>query len=114
MSTLHPANRPKNVLRRVDRARDFGINTCPASRHAHLIGEALIRGQPYPMLTEDPEHCGGTILSVVESLFKARSLLIRHGIDPWSGKPVGSKAHHRWCERRLADASDRFQRRVGR
>lgn len=70
---MHPANKPANVIRRVNRARNFPINTCPASRHVHMIGEYLIRGKPYPMIEEEPEHVGGSLLSVVESLFKART-----------------------------------------
>lgn len=70
---MHPANKPANVIRRVNRARNFPINTCPASRHVQMIGEALIRGQKYHMIDEEPEHVGGSLLSVVESLFKART-----------------------------------------
>lgn len=70
---MHPANKPSNVIRRVNRARQFPINTCPASRHVHMIGEALIRGKKYHMIDEEPEHVGGSLLSVVESLFKART-----------------------------------------
>ncbi len=70
---MHPANKPANLIRRVNRARKFPVNTCPASRHVQMIGESLIRGKPYPMIDEEPEHVGGSILSVVESLFKART-----------------------------------------
>jgi len=31
----------QNLRRRVNRARNFPDNTCPASRHLHLIAEAL-------------------------------------------------------------------------
>ena len=67
-----PANRLANLKRRVDRAREFGVNTCPASRHLHGIALSLAAGREYPMLTEEPEHCAGTMLSVLESLWKAR------------------------------------------
>lgn len=70
---MHPANKPENVIRRIKRARAFPVNTCPASRHAQIIGERLIRGKPYAMLEEEPEHCGGSILAVVEALYKART-----------------------------------------
>ena len=70
---MHPANKPSNVIRRANRARNFPTNTCPASRHVHMIGECLIRGKRYHMIDEDPEHVGGSLLSVVESLFKART-----------------------------------------
>ena len=54
-------------------ARNFPHNTCPASRHAQIIGEMLIQKKSYPMLHEEPEHCGETILSVVTSLYLART-----------------------------------------
>lgn len=31
----------------------------------------------YPMLDEDPEHCAGSIYSVLESLWKARAELAK-------------------------------------
>lgn len=70
---MHPANKLSNVRRRVNRARNFPKNTCPASRHLHMIAEALATGKPYPMLQEEPEHCAGTMLSVLESLWKLRT-----------------------------------------
>jgi hypothetical protein len=42
-----------------------------------MIGEALIRSKPYPMLEEEPDHCGGSILITVELLYKARSEIAR-------------------------------------
>lgn len=60
---------------RCDAARDFPANTCPASRHAQMIGEALMKGEPYPMLTDEPELCGESILSTVASLWEARTKL---------------------------------------
>lgn len=62
-------------IAKMDAARNFPVNTCPASRHAQMIAEALIEGRPYPMLTEDPEHCGESIAAVVTALYKARSRL---------------------------------------
>jgi hypothetical protein len=62
-----------NLIRRVNRARNFPTNTCPASRHVQIIGEALIRGRKYHMIDEEPEHVGESLLSVVESLYKART-----------------------------------------
>jgi len=59
----------------VNRARKFPTNTCPASRHLHLMAEALATGKPYPMLQEEPEHCALTMLAVLESLWKARTKL---------------------------------------
>ena len=74
---LHPANRPENLLRRVDRARDTPGVTCSASRHVQAIGEVLIRGRKYAMLNDEPEHVGVSLLSVVESLYKARAEIDR-------------------------------------
>lgn len=68
-----PCNKLPNVRRRVNRARKFGVNTCPASRHLHMIAEALAAGKPYPMLQEEPEHCAGTMLAVLESLWTLRT-----------------------------------------
>lgn len=62
-----------NLRRRVNRARNFPTNTCAASRHVHLMAEALAVGKPYPMLTEEPEHCAESLLAVLESLWKLRS-----------------------------------------
>ena len=70
-----PANKLPNMRRRVQRARNFPTNTCPASRHLHLVADALAAKRPYPMLQEDPQHCAGTMYSVLESLWKARTAL---------------------------------------
>ena len=99
----------KKAIRRADKARDFPFNTCGASRHAQMIGEALVRRQGYPMLDEEPEHCGESILSAVASLFEARTLLRNHNIDPWSGLPVDSAEHAAWKRRQLAKANRRFR-----
>lgn len=68
-----PANKLSNLRRRVNRARKFMKNTCPASRHLHMIAEALATGKPYMMLREEPEHCASTMLSVLESLWTLRT-----------------------------------------
>lgn len=70
---MHPANKLSNLKRRVNRARKTFVNTCPASRHLHLIAERLAAGKPYAMLQEEPEHCAGSMLSVLESLWKLRT-----------------------------------------
>lgn len=67
-----PCNRPRNVLARMNRARDFPKNTDSASRHAAMIATALINRGEYPMLTDEPEHCGISIAVTVEMLWKAR------------------------------------------
>ena len=69
--------RLKNLRRRANRARNFPENTCSASRHLHMIAEALATGKPYPMLQEEPEHCAETLLSVLEALWKACTELQR-------------------------------------
>lgn len=62
-----------NQRRRVNRARRFPSNTCSASRHLHLMADALATGQIYPMFREEPEHCAETMLAVLESLWKLRT-----------------------------------------
>lgn len=74
---MHPANKLENLRRRVSRARRFPTNTCPASRHVHIMADCLTRKGGYPMLTEEPEHCAGSLYSVLESLWKARTELAR-------------------------------------
>lgn len=68
-----PANKLSNVKRRVARARNFPTNTCPASRHVHMIALALARGEKYHMIDEEPEHVAGSLLSVLESLWTLRT-----------------------------------------
>jgi hypothetical protein len=65
--------RLRALLKRVEAARKFPTNTCPASRHLHMIAERLAKGKPYPMLDEEPEHCAETMLSVIESLWTLRT-----------------------------------------
>ena len=65
----------KELRECVEAARTFPDNTCAASRHLHLMAESLAKGKPYPMLQEEPEHCAETMLSVLESLWKARTEL---------------------------------------
>jgi hypothetical protein len=70
-----PANKITNVSRRAQRARDFPRNTCPASRHLHLIADALAnkkRSMPIEQIW-DAEHMAGTMYSVLESLWKLRA-----------------------------------------
>lgn len=73
----HDAAMLRNVRRRVNRARNFPENTCSASRHLHLIAAELAAGRAHPMLQEEPQHCAMTMLSVLESLWKARTELAR-------------------------------------
>lgn len=67
----------RRQIARVNRARRFPTNTCPASRHVELIGKALASGKRYPMLEEEPEHVAISLLSVVGSLYKARNEISR-------------------------------------
>lgn len=82
----HPANKIDNLRRRVNRARRFPTNTCPASRHVHIMADCLSgRDRAYPMLTEEPEHCAGSLYAVLESLWKARNELARlTGYETWA------------------------------
>lgn len=41
------------ALRGADEARQFPDNTCPASRHAQMIGEALVKGEAFPQLSDE-------------------------------------------------------------
>lgn len=68
---MHP-DKPENVLRRVNHARNFPVNTCGASRHVAAMGEALAAGRPYLMLAEDPKYCAGSMLATVAALWEAR------------------------------------------
>lgn len=67
---MHPA------LIRMLAARDFPVNTCPASRHAAEIGEAMITHEDEVMaLIDDFAHAGESILITVAALWEARSQL---------------------------------------
>lgn len=83
---LHPANEIKNLKKRLRKARRFPENTCPASRHTQMIGEALPTKKGYPMLQEEPEHCAGSLLSTVAALYEARTEIAR-----WKQSYAG------WC-----------------
>ena len=64
-----------DLVKRMNDARDFPANTCGASRHAAMIAEALCKREDYPMLAEEPEHCGGSIAATVEALWECRAKL---------------------------------------
>ena len=66
-----------DLIDRAEAARRFPKNTCGASRHAEHIGVALVLGEPYPMLTEEPAYCGESILAAVASLWEARTEIER-------------------------------------
>ena len=62
-----------DALIAMDAARRFPTNTCPASRHAQMIAEALIRGETYAMLKEEPAFCGVSIAMTVAALWDLRA-----------------------------------------
>lgn len=59
----------------------FPTNTCPASRHVHMAAELLMKHGRYDMIADDPGHVAVSMLSVVASLWKARTMLEKAGID---------------------------------
>ena len=63
----------RNAIRRVNEARSFPDNTCAASRHVAMIGEALALSRSYSLIATDPESVGLDLLAVVEALYKART-----------------------------------------
>ena len=67
----------KAALRAMRQARNFPANTCSGSRHAALMAEQLIRRRPYPMLEEEPQHCGESIAATVAALWVARTEIER-------------------------------------
>lgn len=66
-----------DLVKRMNDARDFPANTCGASRHAAMIAEALCKQEGYPMLAEEPEHCGGSIAATVAMLWECRVKLAK-------------------------------------
>lgn len=78
---MHPANKIRNLKRRVERARRGGAAdrcvTCPASRHVHSLAESILtRGFDLADFYDEKE-AAGSLLSVLESLWKARAELAR-------------------------------------
>ena len=71
------SKRLTNLRRRVALARKFPTNTCAASRHLHIMADRLMKKGGYPMLAEEPEHCGVSIGVTVELLWKARAEIAR-------------------------------------
>ena len=67
----------RNLRRRVDRVRNFPVNTCPASRHLHTIAESLARGEKYTQIDDEPEHVAESMLMVLEALWKARTKMAK-------------------------------------
>lgn len=71
-NTCHPSWRIRNLRRRVERARNAALVSCPASRHLHTMADSLMQYGEYSMLSEEPAHCAGSMYAVLESLWKAR------------------------------------------
>jgi hypothetical protein len=59
--------------------RDFPNNTCPASRHVQTMAESLAKTGKYPMIDEDPQHCAGSLVAVLNNLYAARTFLDQLG-----------------------------------
>lgn len=99
------------ALRGADEARQFPDNTCPASRHAQMIGEALVKGEAFPQLSEEPEHCGQSILATVEALYRARTALRgaqkESGWRPISEAPAGELLVVGWLDPEDAENPER-------
>lgn len=74
---MHASWKIPNLRRRVNRARKFPDNTCPASRHLHIMADRLASGKEYFMFAEEPEHCAMSMYAVLEALWKARTELER-------------------------------------
>lgn len=64
-----------DLANRMLEARNFPSVTCAGSRHCQEIAIALMSGEAYPMLTEEPEHCGQSIAATVAALWETRSQL---------------------------------------
>lgn len=77
IAAQHPA------LARMNAAENFPHNTCPASRIAAGVAEALITCRPYPLLTEEREYCGEMISATVAALWELRKEIARmKGVMP--------------------------------
>jgi hypothetical protein len=63
----------KQILKRTKQARNFPFNTCPASRHAQLAAESLMRRRVYSQFFDEPVHIGASIMSTVGRLYEART-----------------------------------------
>ena len=83
---VHPSWELKNLKRRVNKARQFPHNTCPASRHVQMMADGLSSKHGYPMLQEEPDHCAGSLYATVAALYEART-----EIERWRANYAG------WC-----------------
>lgn len=65
----------KNQLRRLNRARKFPVNTCPASRMVENMALNILADGEDWLIKGEPETAVEAMLAVVESLWKARTQL---------------------------------------
>jgi hypothetical protein len=65
----------KELIERMESARDFPNNTCGASRHAQDVAEQLIEGRLIE--PELAEHVGESIAATVAALWEARTKIAR-------------------------------------
>ena len=73
------AERLRRQRRRTARARNFPTNTCPASRHVHMIADNMLDPKRKAPIEDywDAQHMAGSLLSVLESLWKARTKIAK-------------------------------------
>lgn len=84
-------------------ARNFPVNTCPASRHTQLIGESLVAGRIFSALNDRAEMkgCGESLLATVDALYEARTKLANPaGVGGWRAPTT--------CLQRFGDAMERL------
>lgn len=77
---------PHQAIARMNAARDFPTNTCPASRHAEICADKLISEGRYTMTETDPEHVGESIAITVAALWEARAFLRSLGYACYLGE----------------------------
>lgn len=65
----------RDAVKRMNKARNFPSGTDACSRHVALMAETLAKGQPYPMLDEEREHCAVSLAITVAMLWEARAAL---------------------------------------
>lgn len=80
---------------KIDKMREKGVKTCPASRHAHMIVDGLRSKGGYGKLLRDagydPNHMAESIESVVMSLWDARQYLEWEALPPTKGRPYNGR-----------------------
>jgi hypothetical protein len=72
-----PCNRRRAMRTRLTKARNFPVNTCPASRHVAIIADNLSTTGLDWMLLEEPLHCAGSMYATVAALWEARTEIAR-------------------------------------